>query len=274
MKRLSTFLFAITLGLSAYDVQAQNSDFLMDARDGNIYLVARFNNLWWMCQNLKFDAGSGASCYNDDETNCMLQGRLYDWASAQGACPEGYRLASDKDWQSMESYLGMDDEDLEKRYNRESGTIGKYLKPGGGLSFDAEYVGMINPKGNSSYTGIRAFFWTSTEMDENMAWIRLIDKARDGVERQPMAKTHKFSVRCVRDATPEEMQIQDTPELSTEDAKPTEENAVVEPPPAEQAPAERQQGERRQGERPQGERKKGERPKGQKPKGNKSGGGG
>jgi uncharacterized protein (TIGR02145 family) len=219
MKQLSLLLITAFLIGASFPVNSQNSDFLLDARDGNVYLVARFNTLWWMCQHLKYDAGEGSFCYNDDETNCMLNGRLYDWTTAQQACPEGYRLASDKDWQSLESYLGMDDEDLEKRYNRESGSIGKYLKPAGGLSFDAEYAGMINPKGNSSYTGYRAFFWTSTEMDENMSWTRLIDKNRDGVERQPMTRAHKLSVRCVRDATPEEMMVEEvvTEEKTEED---------------------------------------------------------
>ena len=224
MKPLSIILFAATLLFTALPTKGQNSDFLMDERDGNIYLVARFNTLWWMCQNLKFDAGKGTSCYNEDETNCMLNGRMYDWSSAQRSCPEGYRLASDKDWQNLESYIGMEDEDLEKRYNRESGTVGKFLKPNGGLSFDAEYAGMMNPKGNSSYSGGRAFFWTSTEMDENMSWTRLIDKNRDGVERQPMTRDHKLSVRCVRDATPEEMMVEEVvTEEKTEEAEPAEE---------------------------------------------------
>lgn len=246
--------------MASFPTKAQNSDFLMDERDGNIYLVARFNTLWWMCQNLKFDAGEGSSCYNEDETNCMLNGRMYDWSSAQRSCPEGYRLASDEDWQNLESYIGMEDSDLDKRYNRESGTVGRFLKPNGGLSFDAEYAGMMNPKGNSSYSGGRAFFWTSTEMDENMSWTRLIDKNRDGVERQPMTRDHKLSVRCVRDATPEEMMIEEVvTEEKTEEPEPTEEAKPTEVRPVEEksateAPAE----ERGRGQRPDN-RKKGER---------------
>ena len=193
------FLFLITV-FSVQILSAQDSDFLLDERDDNIYLVIQFNDLWWMCQNLKYDAGEGSSCYDDDETNCMLKGRWYTWETAKKACPEGYRLPSDEDWKALETYIGMDQSDLNKRYNRNSGTVGKFLKIDGGLGFDADFAGVVNPISDDAYFNTHAYFWTATEHDEVNGWARVMEKSKQGVDRQIITKNYGLSVRCVRDA--------------------------------------------------------------------------
>ena len=185
---------------------AQDSDFLLDERDNNIYLIIKFNNQWWMCQNLKYDVGEGSSCYDDDETNCMLQGRWYSFEAASKACPKGFRLPGDDDWKSLESFIGMDEKDLDERYNRNSGTLGKFLKTGGGLGFDADFAGLINPNGNDSYMGTHAYFWTSTEIDNTNAWSRVIVGTKDGIDRQMITKSYGLSVRCIKDVKEEDKQ--------------------------------------------------------------------
>ena len=95
------------------NISAQDTDFLFDERDNNIYLIIKFHNQWWMCQNLKYDIGEGSSCYNDEETNCMLKGRWYSFEAAKKACPKGFRLPGDDDWKSLESFIGMEEKDLD-----------------------------------------------------------------------------------------------------------------------------------------------------------------
>jgi len=209
MKRIAISFSLILVILGCQNLGAQNSDFLMDERDGHIYLVAKFNDQWWMCQNLKYDAGEGSGCYEDDETNCMLKGRLYSWSAARQACPAGYHLPTDDEWKKLESYIGMNKDDLDKTFNRNSGTIGKFLRMSGGLGFDADYAGMINAKGSSSYKDIRSFFWTASEKDETYAWLRIIEKTKDGVERQTFDKKQKYSVRCIKAADPDNMENED-----------------------------------------------------------------
>ena len=189
---LFTFLFIIpVISIS------QNTDFIMDERDGNVYLIAKFNHTWWMCQNMKYDMGEGSDCYDQDETNCMLKGRLYDQATAKKECPEGYHLPSDNDWKELESYIGMSEDDLDKTHMRLSGDVGKYLRTGGGIGFDADLAGMINPRGSSSQSGEKAFFWTATQED-NYGWSRIISKQNDGVDRKAIDSRHKLSVRCIK----------------------------------------------------------------------------
>lgn len=199
MKRIIIFFLLFSPFFIALNMYAQDSDFLLDERDNNIYLIIKFDNQWWMCQNLKYDVGEGSSCYDDDETNCMLQGRWYSFEAANKACPKGFRLPGDDDWKSLESFIGMDEKDLDERYNRNSGTLGKFLKTGGGLGFDADFAGLISPNGNDSYMGTHAYFWTSTEIDNTNAWARVILGTKDGVDRQMITKTYGLSVRCIKD---------------------------------------------------------------------------
>ncbi len=213
MKNLEIYIPIIILLLFSRPATAQNSDFLMDERDGNIYLVAKFNDTWWMCQNLKFDAGEGSICFENDETNCMLKGRLYNFEAARRACPEGYHLPGDDEWKALESYIGMSDKDLDQNYNRNSGTVGKLLRKGGGLSFDAEYTGLVNLSGNGLHTNTKACFWTSSEDGEKYGWSRLIDKNKDGVDRIPNPKDFKLSVRCVKAGEPEEPKPEDAKDV-------------------------------------------------------------
>ena len=196
------FLFLITV-FSAQILPAQDSDFLLDERDGNIYLVIKFHDQWWMCQNLKFNAGEGSSCYEGDETNCMLKGRWYSWEAAQRACPEGYRLPGDEDWKALEIFIGMDKAELDKRYNRNSGTVGKFLKIDGGLGFDADFAGIVNPISDDAYFNTHAYFWTATEHDEINGWARVMEKTKVGIDRQIITKNYGLSVRCVKDAVAE-----------------------------------------------------------------------
>ena len=241
---ISLLFFAFFSGHFSF---AQNSDFIMDERDGNIYLIAKFNATWWMCQNLKYNTSEGSACYEDDETNCMLKGRLYSQEAAVEACPEGYHLPSDEEWKELESYIGMDKDELDKKFNRNTGTVGRFLRMGGGLSFDADYIGMVNPKGNSSHAGGRAYFWTSSEDDNGFGWIRIIEKTKDGVERQAYDKNNKLTVRCVKAGVADP-----ATEAEAAPATKTEEEKVQ---PKQRDPGERKQGERKQGERNPEDRK-------------------
>ena len=82
----------------------------------------------WTRDNLtakKYSDGStisGVYVINGNEDNAAIYGRLYTWPAAmnsasssdeipsgiQGACPGGWHLPGDAEWQEMEIYLGFD----------------------------------------------------------------------------------------------------------------------------------------------------------------------
>ena len=79
-----------------------------DPRDDQTYRIIELNGQLWMTENLNYST-EGSWWYQDNETHGKEYGRLYTWDAAQKACPPGWRLPSDNDWQElMESFGGID----------------------------------------------------------------------------------------------------------------------------------------------------------------------
>jgi len=79
-----------------------------DERDGKYYFLVEIGTQTWMTQNLNYDVPNNDTdiCYDNDPANC--NGRLYDWATAQTACPAGWHLPSDEEWTQLTNFVGSD----------------------------------------------------------------------------------------------------------------------------------------------------------------------
>lgn len=72
-------------------------DSLIDERDGHVYKTVKIGALVWMADNLNYDDGK-SKCFNDDEGNCEILGRLYAFNAADSGCPAGWRLPEESEW--------------------------------------------------------------------------------------------------------------------------------------------------------------------------------
>ena len=198
MKKKQTFVIMlfVMLTVTAAFAQKPETNTMKDTRDGQRYEIAKIGNQWWMAENLNFDAGDGSWCYDDDPELCGKYGRLYDWETAKSACPSGWHLPSDREWQELEEVLGIPDQLLDQMGWRNFITDLLYVEDHGMKIVMSGY----RPHGDGAYDDGNddAYFWTSTEKDSSDAWKRFLDDQRKQVGRGYDDKREGFSVRCVK----------------------------------------------------------------------------
>ncbi len=170
-----------------------------DSRDGQVYPTVQIGSQCWMKKNLNYATGN-SWCYNDNDANCTVYGRLYDWYTALDACPSGWHLPSDDEWFTLTGYLGGDV--VAGGAMKETGTVhwnepnpasnssGFTALPGGGRESDGAYDNLGNA----------AFFNSSTSYtnNESWAWTRALISGNTVAGRAAMPKSLGQSVRCVK----------------------------------------------------------------------------
>ena len=194
--------------------------------DGNIYETVIIGDQDWMAENLKVthyrngdtipnvtdnsnwaNLSTGAYCYYDnDANNADTYGALYNWYAVEeddtrGLAPEGWRVPTDDEWQTLVDYLG--GSSVAGGKMKEAGTA-HWNSPNTGATNESGFTGL--PGGyRGSYTGYfydlgnYGYFWSATEDSTSTAWNRILSYNNPAVSRYYFNKQGGFSVRCVRD---------------------------------------------------------------------------
>ncbi len=206
---------------------------------GENYRTLRIGEQCWFQKNLNITDGETdlnceleRHCYNNDGAMCGVYGGLYTFSGIscgqsgegfQGICPLGWRVPTDKDWITLETELGMREEEIKKygfRGTDEGSKLaGRYnLWRNGDLrqsrSFGVSRMDML-PGGHQPGFNIRLFynigesgiFWSSTRANDDEEctfWeaaysIREINYNNTKVRRDCYQTTGTAYVRCVRD---------------------------------------------------------------------------
>ena len=217
--------------------------------DGNTYEFIKYGDQVWTVENAEMvtyrdgteipevtdgtawsNLTTGAWCYYD---NNSTKGRLYNWYAIMGIhdaasladatlrkafAPEGWHVASDAEWTTLENYL------IANGYNYDSTTtenkIGKAMASTAGWNSSANTGAPGNdqslnngsgfnafPEGSRrSYDGAfpnesnYAFFWSSTESSADLGWYRYLSFGGSYLYRNDYdGKRSGLSVRFVRD---------------------------------------------------------------------------
>ncbi|MFO7616728.1 MAG: FISUMP domain-containing protein [Bacteroidales bacterium] len=162
--------------------------------------------------------------------NYSTYGALYNWKAARSACPEGWRLPTDRDWQELEQTLGMNAFEVNQPGWRQTGDVGCLIKepgtvhwtssngmlqgtsgffalPGGFLPVAVEdpYPVKSGREANSPIEegfqrmGQCTFFWAASEYNALQGWSRRLGCTQNGIERKSSPKSSGYSVRCIKD---------------------------------------------------------------------------
>ena len=196
---------------------------MTDSRDGQTYKTVTIGTQTWMAQNLNYKAVN-SSCYDVIASYCSKYGRLYTWAAATTACPEGWHLPTKAEFETLFTAVGG------------QSTAGKVLKSTSGwnrsgngsdaFAFSALPAGGMNNGGRYYSEGDEAIFWSSSEDDSNFAYFMYLDFNNVAAYLNNY-KNYGFSVRCLKDegTTPQSSSStkisssSDTPESSSSEAK-------------------------------------------------------
>lgn len=183
---------------------------LTDVRDGKEYIAVPIGEQIWMAENLNYEA-EGSKCYDNDPANCQKYGRLYEWATAKKACPEGWHLPSNEEWGELRYIDGISDTDstyagemagkilkAKVGWNNDGNGIDVYgfaALPGGGTF---AYSGGKTFSGGFNAVGNEGTWWTASDEDRS-AFCWYMHYNREFLNNSSADKSIVFSVRCLQD---------------------------------------------------------------------------
>jgi uncharacterized protein (TIGR02145 family) len=198
-------------------------------QDGNTYKTVTIGAQVWMAENLKTtkfrngdpipnvadnteweNLATGGYCtYDNDLKNLTAYGHLYNWYSVndpRNIAPEGWHVASDSEWTTLNNYLGGGIAAGEKL--KETGTIhwsvdnsetneSGFTALPGGFRNNMTFAGQ-KALYHYSDIGLDGYWWTSTESESTGAIIRFFAYDNTLLTRSFLSH-YGCSVRCVKD---------------------------------------------------------------------------
>ena len=181
-----------------------------------------------MAENLKYTGnGCAGKTWNDTAPYDACQSHSTDWgeevlyqwgaamngsmiAGSQGLCPEGWYIPTDNEWKTLEKYLGMTQDEVDRigatyRGTNEGDKL-KGLTPSwctgtsgcGESGFNASPAG-YRERDTDAYlypVGSSVSWWTSPSTGSN-AWYRKLSSGDAGVYRNAHSRAFGRSVRCL-----------------------------------------------------------------------------
>jgi uncharacterized protein (TIGR02145 family) len=154
--------------------------------NGKTYRIMKMGSQTWMAENLNIET-SNSWCHSDNPANCAKYGRLYNWVAAKTACPAGWHLPANEEWNRLVATAGGSTK-LKAESPDWDGTdeYGFSALPGGSKS--PSYINL----------GRCGNWWTATERDSDRARDRHMCADSMNVMEFDYAKSNGFSVRCVQ----------------------------------------------------------------------------
>jgi uncharacterized protein (TIGR02145 family) len=171
-----------------------------DNRDGKTYQIVHLNNQTWFAENLNYIVENDSWAYNNDPANASIYGLIYNFEGASYACPDGWHLPSDSEWDELITFLG--GTDVAGGKMKESGTI-HWASPNTGASnssgFSSLPGGFRTSAGVFSSMSFYAEYWSSTIANDTIALGRTLYHDNTEANRRGYKKFSGSSVRCIKD---------------------------------------------------------------------------
>jgi len=191
-----------------------------DKRDGKMYKTVKIGKQVWMAENLAYDTkDKGSKCYGEGtpigccikkwskaeiQANCEKYGRLYYWKTAKKACPKGWHIPSDKDWQALVKFAGGKEKAGKKLKAKDGWEDTSEGKSGNGtddFGFAAMPGGIGYSSGEFSNIGDSGVWWLEEGLDLGINNYSINSGVNDTYTfcHNDDNSEYLFSIRCIKD---------------------------------------------------------------------------
>jgi len=196
--RLKSFLlkFSFIIILIFFTFTACNRDKYFSDPQGNKYKTVKIGMQEWMAENLRYDAGNGFYCYDNDSTQCADMGGLYTWSAAVNAAEKisGWHLPSKQEWLELIYYYGGDaSEEDKKAYENMISDKSGFNPQWSGVRIS---TGMFKAK---EMKGVNYWSATTSDKDTTLAYSVGVLSQLKIVSPHNYPKKNACSVRLVKD---------------------------------------------------------------------------
>jgi uncharacterized protein (TIGR02145 family) len=195
MLKTGLLLILLSCQIAGY---SQTSDTIKDIRDGNIYKIVKIGEGWWMAENLRFESDSGSWWCEDYPEYKKIFGCYYTFEVAKTACPAGWHLPSDEEWQSLCDLLGGTYRAGGKLKSKDI-----WVPPNAGATnetgFSALPGGFRDLDGTFVMAGTVGYYWSSTVTEWGNCFMWLMGYEVPGFRQGDYKPESGLNVRCTRD---------------------------------------------------------------------------
>ena len=172
---------------------------MRDLRDGQTYKVVKIGEQVWTAMSMRTKVGNDGNpltmyCNSgEDRDFCDLYGGLFTWEDAMKACPDGWRLPTKSDWETLVNTVDASNK-----------VAGMKLKSKAHWNGSDDYGFAALPAGywdRDDYGGFgkRAIFWSSTEASKSSASVFALYGEYDNAVFSSQLMDEAASVRCLQD---------------------------------------------------------------------------
>lgn len=196
--RLALGALAMTLGVtcSVNEEGGEGTYEYLDERDQVVYHLIKVGTQVWFGSDLKY-AMPNSFCYDNIPVNCEEYGRLYNYEEAKKACPSGWKLPNEQDWQQLEAALGMPENELDSiRVWRGAGVSNQMID-----RLKIQFSGVGKPSGKDFFGMDQLVYYWVDEVGPSgnqFSLYRMLQKNNDKVYKDQIPKMSLACVRCVK----------------------------------------------------------------------------
>jgi uncharacterized protein (TIGR02145 family) len=194
---------------------------IVDVRDNQTYRTTQIGDQIWMAQNLNYSVPNGSYCYDNDEANCSIYGRLYSWNAVMGVdrsynttflgdsinnrgiCPERWHVPRLSEWNKLITYVASHSTSSTANALKSVSSLWKpYSKMTSTDDFGfSSLPSGIFKEGNQlfDYKGQFSYWWTANEYNSLFAYYKFIRYDYYVIQQYHMnnGKNDGFSLRCI-----------------------------------------------------------------------------